>query len=207
MDASDVELLERQTGYQGVFRLERWRLRHRRFDGGWTRPLVREVFIRGRAAGVLPYDPDRDEVVLIEQFRCGAYAAGRPPWVIEIVAGIIEEGEEPEAVARRETLEETGLTATALEKIAEFMPSPGAMMETTILYCGRIDAARAAGFHGLAEEGEDIRLIRLPAAAALALLEAGRADTAITVVALQWLALHREALRARWCPAAGVAGT
>ncbi len=206
MDTADVEVIERETCYRGVFRMDRMVLRHRRFDGTWTRPLNRELFIRGTAVAVLPYDPVLDEVVMIEQFRCGAFAAARPAWMTEIVAGMVSPGESSEAVAMRETLEETGLVPIALERIAEFMPSPGALMETVVVYCGRIDATAAQGFHGLAAEDEDIRVFRVPAEEALALLGQGRVDTAITLVALQWLALNRTGLRERWASAAMLQG-
>jgi ADP-ribose pyrophosphatase len=136
--------------------------------------------------------------VLIEQFRCGTFVAGHPPWMIEIVAGIIENGELPEEVARRETLEETGLILTKIEKIAWFLPSPGAMMETVTVYCGQVDSSLAEGYHGVDEEGEDIRLVHLPTSKALQFLIDGRADTAITIVALQWLALNRGRIRESW---------
>ncbi|MEQ8695449.1 MAG: NUDIX domain-containing protein, partial [Bauldia litoralis] len=103
----DVDILEKTTPYKGRFQIDRYRLRYHRFDGAWSEPVLREVFERGHAAAVLPYDPVRDEVVLIEQFRPGPLAAGEAsPWLIEIVAGIIDPGETPEEVVRREADEE-----------------------------------------------------------------------------------------------------
>lgn len=198
MTPSEIEEVERRFGYQGIFRMVCLKLRHQRFDGGWTKVLTREVFDRGTAVAVVPYDPIRDEVVLIEQFRCGAYVAGWQSWMIEIVAGIIDEGEAPLDVAEREMKEETGLVVTALEPIARFMPSPGAVAETVDMYVGRIDATQAHTHGGLDTEGEDIRVFRMPAQEAIDLLPTGRIDTAITLVGLQWLALNRDALRARW---------
>ncbi len=133
-DARHVEIIERTTPYRGCFRIEAYRLRHQRFGGGWTEVMTRELFERGHAAVVLPYDPARDVVVLIEQFRIGAYAAGRGPWLIEAVAGIVEPGEEPEDVARREAMEEAGCAITALEAIGTVMPSPGGSSEILHLY-------------------------------------------------------------------------
>ena len=132
--ADDVEVLERTIPYNGYFRIQAYRLRHRRFGGGWTEVMTRELFERGHAAVVLPYDPARDRVVLIEQFRIGAYAAGLAPWMIEAVAGIIEPGEAPEEVVRREALEEAGCAVTALEAIGTVMPSPGGSSEILHLY-------------------------------------------------------------------------
>src|ERR1700748_3636597 len=87
------EILERKTVFQGYFRIDRYVFKHKKFDGSWTGPVTREIFERGHAAAVLLYDPVRDEVALIEQFRAGALAAGWNPWQIEIVAGIVDAGE------------------------------------------------------------------------------------------------------------------
>ncbi len=197
-DNNDVDIQDRETCYQGFFRMDRLRLRHGRYDGGWTPMLVREVMLRGLAVAVVPYDPERDEVVLIEQFRAGALVAGEPAWMVEIVAGMAHEGEDPEAVARRETLEETGLQIGALEPIARFMPSPGGSSEVVQVYVGQVDAEGAGGYHGVEDEGEDIRVFRLPADEAFGMLDDSRIDTAITLTGLYWLARNREALRARW---------
>jgi len=195
-----VEIIEQDTPYRGYFRIDRYRLRHRMFAGGWTGPIAREVFERGHAAAVLPYDPGRDEVVLIEQFRVGAFAAGMDPWLIEIVAGIIDEGESPEAVVRREALEEAGCEIGDLVPLGRFIVSPGGSSETVAIYCGRTESAGLGGIHGLDHEGEDIRAFVLPAVQAIALIDQGRVVNATSALALQWLALNRAALRARWAP-------
>lgn len=194
-----VRIVERSTPFQGYFRIDRYRLRHRRFDGGWSDEIQREVFERGHAAAVLPYDPARDTVVLIEQFRIGAYAAGLEPWLIEIVAGIIEPGEAAAEVVRREAREEAGCEIQALEPIGSFIMSPGGASETLSLFCGRVESAGAGGLHGLAEEHEDIRAIVLSSDKAIARLAAGEIANASAAIALQWLALNRERLRATWC--------
>jgi ADP-ribose pyrophosphatase len=198
MDRNDVEIVERETVYRGYARVERWTLRHRLFAGGWSAPLSREVIDRGHAAAVLPYDPVRDEVVLIEQFRPGALGAGRDPWVIEIVAGIIEAGESAEALVRREALEEAGCPVDELIPITTCLMSPGILTETIAIFCGRTDARGVGGLHGLDHEGEDIRAFVVSFAAALAMLAEGRIANAIAVIALQWLALNRDRLRAVW---------
>ena len=197
-DDDRVELLERTSPYQGFFRLDLYRLRHRLFAGGWSADLSREVFERGHAAAVVLYDPERDRVVLIEQFRVGAYAAGLEPWLLEAVAGIIEPGESAEAVVRREALEEAGCRIGELVPIGRVLMSPGGSSETITLYCGRVEATGADGLHGLAEEGEDIRSVTLAWDQVAARLAAGGILSAHTVIALQWLAAERPALRARW---------
>ena len=190
-----VEVIEKSTPYRGYFRIDRYLLRHRMHDGGWTTPLMREVFERGQTVAVLPYDPLADAVVLIEQFRIGAYAAGLDPWLTEVVAGTIEAGED---VARREVLEEAGCQVTALERIGTFLLSSGASSETTAMYCGRIDSRGVGGIHGLAHEGEDILVGVVPADEAIARVANGVISNGYAVIPLQWLALNRERLQKKW---------
>lgn len=193
-----VEVAEKTTAYKGYFRIDRYRLRHRRFDGGWTHDLMREVFERGHAASVLLYDPDRDMVVLIEQFRPGAFAAGLDPWLIEVVAGIIDAGETPDGVVRREAREEADCEITDIKLIGTCLLSPGASTETCALFLGRIDAREAGGVHGLEHEGEDIRVLPMPADEAFALVDSGRVCNAVALISLQWLRIHRDAVRKEW---------
>jgi ADP-ribose pyrophosphatase len=193
-----IELRDKTTVFQGYFRVDRYRLRHRKFDGGWTDEMSREIFERGHAASVLLYDPDRDAVVLIEQFRAGALAAGFEPWLIEIVAGIIEAGEEPSDVVRREAIEEAGCPVTDLEPIGTILLSPGGCSETLAMFCGRVDSTKAGGVHGLDHEHEDIRVFTVPFAQAMDELAAGKYLNAPIVMSLQWLALNRDALCKKW---------
>ncbi len=193
-----IEVIEKTTPFQGYFRIDRYRLRHRKFDGGWTDVMSREIFERGHAAAVLLYDPARDRVVLIEQFRPGAYAAGMAPWLIEVVVGIIEPGETPEDVVRREAVEEAGCTVSDLHLIGRYLASPGGSSESLTLYCGRIDSAGAGGIHGLDHEHEDIRVLPLDRQAALERLAAGEISNLFTVAALQWLALNHTEIMSIW---------
>ena len=194
----DVKTVERRTVYDGYFRIDRYRLRHRLHGGGWSGEMTREVFERGHAVGVLPYDPVRDEVVLLEQFRVGALAAGWAPWQTEIVAGIIEDGETAEDVARREVTEEAGCQVADLVPLCEYLVSPGGTSESVTLFAGRVDSAGVGGIHGLDHEHEDIRVFTLPADEALDLLARGAIRNALAVIALQWLALNRNELRRTW---------
>lgn len=193
-----VEVLEKTTPFKGYFQVDRYRLRHRKFDGGWTDEMTREIFERGHAAAVLLYDPARDVVVLIEQFRPGAYAAGLEPWLVEVVAGIIEEGETPEEVVRREAVEEAGCTVTDLRPIGRFLATPGGSSETVELFCGRCDSRGAGGIHGLDHEQEDIRVLALGRQEALQRLAAGGITNLPAVVALQWLALNYTEIGSIW---------
>jgi ADP-ribose pyrophosphatase len=198
MTENDVEIAERQTAFQGYFRIDRYVLRYRLFNGGWNVPVTREVFERGHSVAVLLYDPARDAIAVIEQFRAGALAAGIGPWLIECVAGIIEAGEQPEGVARREAFEETGCRLGRVEPIGKFIYSPGACSEICRLFIGEFDSATASGVHGLAEEHEDIKIHVVPVETAFRWLDAGTIDNAALLIAVSWLARNKDSLRRRW---------
>lgn len=193
-----IDVIEREVCFRGFYRLDRLRLRHRQFSGQMGPELSRELFVRHDAVCVLPYDPQRDEVVLIEQFRVGAMEKSQNPWMLELVAGLIDKAEEPEEVARREAVEEADLTLTSLWPITAYYPSPGGSDEFVHLFVGRCTAEGAGGVHGLAEEGEDIRVHVLSFADALAALREGRIINAAAIIALQWLALNRDEVRGMW---------
>jgi ADP-ribose pyrophosphatase len=195
---SQVETTGTEQMYQNYFKVNRYDLRHETFAGGWTPVISREIFERGHAVGILPYDPVRDELVFIEQFRAGALIAGWHPWLMEIAAGIIEPGETPEEVARRETLEETGLEVNRLEFIAHSLCTPGGSSETIALYCAEVDASAHPDTAGIDEEHEDIRVFHLSASEALDCLARKGINNASTLIALQWFALNRERLRQQW---------
>ena len=196
--ADTIMVDDLETLYEGYLRIDRYRLTHAKFGGGRTPVLSREVMERGHAVALLPYDPSADCVVLIEQFRIGAYAAGLHPWLVEIVAGIIDAGEDPEAVARRETREETGLEIGRLEAIGRYLTSPGCTSESLRIYCGEVDSAAAGGIHGLPDEGEDIRVFTLPFDEAAMLLTTGGFTNFPIVLAMQWLMINRERVRSLW---------
>ena len=195
---NDVELIGREVVHDGFFRLDRYRLRHRQFAGGLGPVLSREILERGKVAAVRPVDPERDRIGLIEQFRPGAWGADWDPWLLECVAGVIEPGETPDELARREALEEAGCVITDLMPISTFLTSPGATTETVRLFCGRVDSEGVGGLHGLAEEGEDIRVSVVSVDAAVALLDDGKIVNAKTIIALQWIARHYASLKAQW---------
>lgn len=198
MTAPDYEILDRRIVFQGHFRITQFRLRHRLFKGGQSAPITRELFERGHAAAVLPYDPKRDQVVLLEQFRVGALDSPGRPWCLEPVAGIIEATEEAEAVARREAEEEAGLTLGRLIHMVDYLASPGGTSERVSLYLGEVDAAEAGGIHGLSLEGEDIRSVALDFESAWRTMMAPPVVVASLLIAMQWLALNRARVRAEW---------
>jgi len=195
---SDVEVIEHETVYEGYLKVHRYRLRHRLFSGGWSDELPREVLERAHVVSVLPYDPVQDTVVLVEQFRPAVFADGHDGWTIEAVAGLIENGEPHEDVARRETLEEAGLEIANLRRISGFHSSPGVFTEHVSIFVAHVDSRNAGGIHGLDHEHEDIRVLVYSFAESLEMLESGLISTSHTIVALQWLAMHRSEVRDCW---------
>lgn len=195
----DLEIVAAEPGFVRHLQVDVVRFRHRRFDGGWSDERVYDVVRRGQAVSVLLYDPDRDAVVLVEQFRLPPLYAGRSPWQVECVAGLIDRDETPEAVAHRETREETGLALTGpLVPIQPMLPASGSYDELVWMFCGRVDSRGAAGIHGLAEEEEDIRVVVKTLAEAEALLDAGAVESSHTALSLHWLLRHRDHLRREW---------
>ena len=194
------EILDKSIGYSGFFRIEKYRLRHEQFEGGWTSVMTRECLERGHAVAVLLYDPDSDQIVLLEQFRIGALDFPGGPWLLEIVAGIIDHpGETIEAVAHRETDEEAGCKLLDLIPICQYLVSPGGASESITLFCGRVDVATITSeIHGVASEHEDIKLHIVSRNKAIQLMCAGRISSAAPIIALQWLELNRPKLLERW---------
>ncbi|ADW72259.1 MULTISPECIES: ADP-ribose diphosphatase [Rahnella] len=194
----DVEIIARETRYKGFFSIIAYRFRHRLFNGEMSGEVVREVFERGHAAVLLPYDPKRDEVVLIEQIRIPALDSSDTPWLLEMVAGIIEEGETVEDVARREALEEANIVVKRCKPAVNYLASPGGTSERLSIMVGEVDATTAEGIHGLEAENEDIRVHVVSREQAYRWVEEGAIDNAASVIALQWLQLHHESLRKEW---------
>ena len=199
LSRKDVELVSKETRFKGYFQVDEYVLKHRRFDGEMGDSITREVFERGHAVVCLPYDPLRDEVVLIEQFRPGAYANGREEcWMIETIAGIVEEGESFEDVAIRESIEEAGVAIDHLSLIGNFMPSAGGCSEQIVLFIARCDSSNVQGHHGLPEEGEDIRAFSTSFEGVYAAAMKGNFGNLPLNMALLWLANKREDLRSQW---------
>jgi len=191
----DVKILKKDTVYNGFFRMKKYQLQHTLFAGGWSGEMTRELFVRGLCVAVVLYDVQRDAVILIEQFRVGAIDNPiNTPWLIEIVAGIMEDGESAEDVARRESLEEAGCEILELIRIHSFYLSPGGSSEKITLFCGLINSENVGGLHGVADEHEDILVRAVPFAEAYKMVERNEIDSAIPILALQWLALHRHEL-------------
>jgi ADP-ribose pyrophosphatase len=203
LGAGDVQAMEKTHPYINHFGVEEHRLRHRRFDGDMTEPIDRAVFASGDAVTVLPFDPVRGQVLLIEQFRAGAFARRDPhPWLLEAVAGRCDALETPQDTARREAREEAGIHIGRLERIARYYTSPGVMTEFITAFVGEADLSGAGGIHGLTEESEDIRVLVVSLSEALELIASGEANNAPLLISLQWLETHRDRLAASWRPGA-----
>ena len=198
LSKNDVEIIARETVYRGFFSIDVYRFRHRLFNGEMSGEVRREIFERGHAAVLLPFDPVRDEVVLIEQIRIAAYDTSETPYLLEMVAGMIEEGESVEDVARRESKEEAGLELGRVKACLSYLASPGGTSERLTIMVGEVDATTAKGIHGLADEHEDIRVHVVSREYAYQCVEEGKIDNAASVIALQWLQLHYQDLRKEW---------
>lgn len=193
----DVEIISKETLFQGYFKMVKYRFKHRLFAGGWSQVIEREMFDRGHAAALLPYDPETDQVVLVEQIRVGALEH-KQPWQLEIVAGIIDAGEVAEDVARREATEEAGIEVERLAKVTSYYPSSGGCSERLDVYVGEVDASTAYGIHGLDYEGEDIRVHVVTREQAYQWVQDGRFENGASIIALQWLQLNYQRLRVEW---------
>ena len=206
MEPKDVEVFNKSTAFDGFFRIDRYSLRHHSFKGGWGPSVNREIFERGHAVAVLPYDPNLDRLIMTQQFRIGAYTARNSewfannysPWLIEGVAGIIEAGEKPEDVASRETIEETGCFIEKLEYIGHYFVSPGGSSESIFSYLGKIDSKKGGGIYGIADEGEDLKTFAVPIEEAFSWIDNDNVSNGTTLIMLMWLRHHHTRIRELW---------
>jgi ADP-ribose pyrophosphatase len=183
----------------GHIRLERMRLTVEGFSGEMSKPMTRDIARVGRSTAVLLYDAKEHTFVLNEQFRLGAYVNGVDrPWLLEAVAGMVDEGESPEAAARREVEEETGCKAGQMEVIGRYLTTPGLFDEYITIFVAAVDSKKAGGVHGEAAEGEEIRTQVVAVEEALAAADRGEMLNIVTQVAMLWFARHGDELRRRW---------
>ena len=187
--------------YDGHFKVDELFIEHELFSGGVSKELKRERVSRKNSVAVLPFDPIRDEVVLVEQFRVGALEVNQQtdnPWLIEIIAGLVEDGEENEEVACREAKEEANCKVGNLVKVSSFFPTPGGFSELSHVYIGQTDTTGLGGICGLEEEGEDIRVHVMSSDSAIELLQQGRIRSAIPMIAMYNFIQLREKLSKQW---------
>jgi ADP-ribose pyrophosphatase len=185
--------------HDGFFKVDHYQIEHALFAGGRTATFTRELFERGEASAVLLYDPQKDLVILTEQYRIGAALDKQQasPWLLEVVAGMMEVGESAEEVARREAEEEAGCSPGELIHISSYWSSPGGTSEKVHLYCALIDSTGLGGIHGLEYEQEDILVRIVPFQTAFNGIESGEINNAATIIALQWLKLRHDELCGR----------
>jgi ADP-ribose pyrophosphatase len=197
LSVNDVEIISEKILYQGFICAKKYALRFKRFGGGWSDLIEREVYNASRVAAILPYDPILDKLIMIEQFRAGALNSDSP-WLLEIVAGIAEQNESTEEMIRRELKEESNLVALDTIKIYDYWVSPGASAEHLTLYCGRIDSADAEGIFGLEKESEDILVRVMDPDAVFELLDNNKIKNSVTIIAVQWFRLNKDKIRKQW---------
>ena len=205
MFSKDVEVKSKKSIHDGFCSVKNYEMRQKYFDGGWSEPYIREFVAKPHAVAALPYDPKLDKVVLIEQLRPGAIDAAEQnemdtPWLIEIVAGIVEEkykGSHKDFI-KQEILEETGLEAKAFLHMYDYFTSPGCSTERIELFCARVDSTKAKEFAGLREEQEDIKVHVISTKEAFLALHAGQINNAAAIIALQWLDLNMNIIHQQW---------
>lgn len=195
-DTFSHTITEQHPLYRGFYQMDLLTLQHQRFDGG-TQTIKRELMDRTDAVCVLLVDLRRQKIVLIEQFRVGALREDNP-WLLELVAGLIDKDESPEEVARREAEEEAGVNVGRLTFITRYLPSPGGTNERIHLYVGEVDSTKADGIHGLEHEGEDIRVQVVDFNTAFEWQQEGIINNAAAIIALQWLQLNQDTLQEQW---------
>jgi ADP-ribose pyrophosphatase len=196
---ADFQIIDRQPLHDGFFRIDRLRLIQRQHDGGWSRELSREIIFAREAVAVMLYDAAHDTVVLIEQARLPAAFAGFPAMQTEVVAGLIEAGEDAIAVARREVAEETGTELLGDPiPVVRMLSSPGSSTETVNVFCARVDSATVPASAGLASEDEDIRPIIITVEEMLTRIAEGRISNGFTILAGYWLLANRDRLQRLW---------
>lgn len=195
--SGDVVTASLRQPYAKFFAMEEYDVAWRRFDGTMTPPATRAAFVSGDAVTVLPYDPQRDRVLLVEQFRAGPHARGdTQPWQLEAIAGRIDPGETPEQAARREAVEEAGLALGPLLPVAGYYPSPGILTEYLYSYVAITDLPDgAAGVFGLEAEQEDIRGHLISFDRLMGLVASGEIANAPLILTALWLARERPELR------------
>lgn len=192
----DHKIVAKERLHDGFFKIDCYSVKHKLFNGGETEVFQREIFERGEASAVLLYDPIKNVVILTEQYRVGAAFDGETsPWILEVVAGMIEEGEDPEGVACREAEEEAGAVIRDLIPITNYWSSPGGTSEKVHLFCALVDSTHIGGVHGLQGEHEDILVRKVPFNQAYDAIATGEINNAATIIALQWLKLHQDSIR------------
>jgi len=172
--------------FDDVFAIDEAWVSYEKLDGTMSASMRRLVFERGDSVAVLLHDRDRDRVVLVRQFRFPTHAKG-PGWVLETVAGVVDDGEAPADTVRREVEEESGYRVHTLEHVSTFYTSPGGSSERIHLYYASVGAGdRVGDGGGVAQEGEDIESVEIAADELPRMIERGEIVDAKTLIAVLW---------------------
>jgi len=195
----DMTIEKVEPKFKGFFSINEVHVHHRLYQGGRSITLKREIFERGDAVVLLPYDPVNDKVVIIEQFRLGALN-NSTPWQLEFIAGMFGENEQPIDVAIREAKEEANLDIEKKDiiDVSRFYTSPGGTSECIYMYAAKVDTDNVGGVYGLEEEGEDILVHVMSRQEAIDLMAQGKISNASTIIGLQWLQLNYARLQKSW---------
>lgn len=198
-DKKDVFNLTKRVLYKGFFSLLEYRFQYRKFDGTKSELVSREILERGHAVVLLAYDSKRDQIVMIEQIRIAAIETQNSPWLLELIAGMMDhDNESCEDVARREAIEEAGITIGRCKPVISYLASPGGLTEKLHILVGEVDSSTAKGIHGLAEENEDIKVHVISREQAYRWVQEGVINNAASIIAIQWLQLNYALLQEEW---------
>ena len=198
-DKKDVFNLTKRVLYKGFFSLLEYRFQYRKFDGTKSELVSREILERGHAVVLLAYDSKRDQIVMIEQIRIAAIETQNSPWLLELIAGMMDhDNESCEDVARREAIEEAGITIGRCKPVISYLASSGGLTEKLHILVGEVDSSTAKGIHGLAEENEDIKVHVISREQAYRWVQEGVINNAASIIAIQWLQLNYALLQEEW---------
>ena len=184
------KIINKKNLYSGFFSLNKYEFIHEKHNGEWTSTVEREVFSGAHVSTLLPYDPIKKEIILIQQFRAGVLSRYDENYLLEIVAGIIDEGENPEETAIRECFEETGCQVKKIQHIQSYFPAPGSSESYYHLYLGEIQAFDGERIKGLEKENEDILVKSFKIDEVRQLLKQKKIMNGVTLIALQWFFLE-----------------
>ncbi len=198
MKHEDLKIISKDIVYDGWFKMFSYKLKHRLANGQWSDEFTREFVGRPEAAGIIPYDPILDKVVLIYQFRPGIIQGETPPWKWEVPAGIVDREESFKDLAIREAYEESGMEVTDIFPISKFWSSPGGSNERVTAFCGIVNAENAGGVWGEKNEQEDIQVKAFSFSEAFLGIEEGWINDALSIITLQWLAINRDKIRGQY---------
>ncbi|MDA9748630.1 NUDIX domain-containing protein [Pelagibacteraceae bacterium] len=188
--SSKFKIVSKKNLYNGFFKMNEVVLKYKKYDGTWTNKISRELFGGAQVSAVLPYDPLKKEIILIQQFRPGTISKNFDNYLNEIVAGIIDDGESPEDAAKRECVEETGCVIKKLIPIQGYFPAPGSSESFYHLFLGETETFNGTRIMGLENENEDIKVQSFKTSEIREKMQKGQILNGLTLIALQWFFLN-----------------